>query len=131
MDKGIIVKIFRYNPASDVRPRYESFEVPVEEQTSVRTLLKYVKENLDPILAFRDHICYKGTCTTCLVRVDGKNVKACSTRVDVGQSIVVEPASGYPIIRDLVVDFGITTEDDEASYVIRKGALVQVRIKSE
>jgi len=50
-------------------------------------------------------MCFKGACGACLIRVDGKNVLGCSTIVDPGETITLEPHSGFEHIRDLVVDF--------------------------
>lgn len=130
MNDKIMVKVFRYNPSADTCPRYETYRIPAEEPASVLSLLRYVRDKLDPTLAFRDYICYKGVCATCMMTVNGKVVKACSTRISPGNSITVEPVLKYPVLRDLVVDFGTTVEGAEASYFIRRGALVEVKKSS-
>ena len=70
---------------------------------TVQTLLRYIYENLDPTLAFRDYRCGSGLCNTCLVRVNGKTKRSCETLVPQGEELQIEPASGR-VIRDLVTE---------------------------
>lgn len=129
MPDKIMVKLFRFNPSCDKKPKYDVFEIPATEPTTILILLKYIRSNLDPTIAFRDYICYKGICANCMVKFNGKAVRSCSTRVNPGQELTLEPLSNHPVIRDLVVDFGTPTEGDQASYIIRKGALIDIMKK--
>ena len=122
----IVAKVFRFNPTRDAKPRYDVYEVPAEEPMTILTMLKYIRTRLDSTLAFRDYICYKGICANCMVRFNGKPVRACSTRVNPGEEVTVEPLAQHPVIRDLVVDFGSTTQGDEASYILRRGVFVDI-----
>ncbi len=126
MNDNIEVKVFRFDPENDDRPRYETHEVPADEPKSVRTLLRYIRENHDPTLAFRDHICFKGTCSNCLINVNGKSARACSTRVDTGETVVLEPLSVHPVIKDLVVDRGVKVKTDEATFTIKEGTTIDI-----
>lgn len=126
MEDEIEVKVFRYDPETDDCPRYETHEVPTEEPKTVRTLLRYIRDNYDPTLAFRDHICFKGTCSNCLIRANGKSAKACSTRVEPGESVLVEPILVNPVIKDLVVDRGVKVKTDEATFTIKEGTTINI-----
>lgn len=82
----------------------EEFEVYMQERATVLDLLNYIKENYEPSLTFRS-MCRAGVCGTCAVKVNGKVVLACSTKLeDFGESIEIEPLNGYKVLRDLVVD---------------------------
>ncbi|MEM2964236.1 MAG: 2Fe-2S iron-sulfur cluster-binding protein [Candidatus Bathyarchaeia archaeon] len=122
----IVARVFRFNPTRDTKPRYGVYEVPADEPMTILTMLKYIRTRLDSTLAFRDYICYKGICANCMVRVNGKPVRACSTRVSPGEEVTVEPLAQHPVIRDLVVDFGAATQGDEASYILRRGVVVDI-----
>jgi succinate dehydrogenase/fumarate reductase-like Fe-S protein len=93
-------KILRYSP-EDNGQRVDTFEVPYRHGMTVQTLLRYVYENMDPSLAFRDFRCGRGICNTCKVKVNGKTVKSCQTLVKGGKELLVEPASDK-VIKDLV-----------------------------
>ena len=46
------VRLFRFDPEVDVKPRYDRFRVPYKGHT-VLDVLKYVYKNLDSTLSFR------------------------------------------------------------------------------
>ncbi|HID17745.1 TPA: ferredoxin [Candidatus Bathyarchaeota archaeon] len=121
----ITAKIFRFDPSTDRAPRYETYKVPAEESMTILEILRYIRRNLDRTLSFRDYICYKGICANCLVSVDGKPLRGCSTRVNPGETITVEPVFEHPIVKDLVVDFGFYAQGEEVGYLIKKGALIK------
>jgi succinate dehydrogenase/fumarate reductase iron-sulfur protein len=63
-------------------------------------------QRLDPSLGFR-YSCRVAMCGTCAVRVDGRPVLACQTRIPAAAAgIHVEPLAGLPVVRDLIVDTG-------------------------
>jgi len=76
------------------------YEVPVEPGQSVLGVLQYIYDHLDPTLAFSCS-CRIGLCSACLVRVNGKVVRACTTLVE--GDMLIEPYSDDARIRDLVV----------------------------
>lgn len=96
--KIVKVKCFRFDSKKDKAPRYDTFEVPLEGSMSVQDCLLYIRENLDPSLAFFVN-CGLGFCRRCLVRVNGKSCFACTTEVD--GDITVEPLKKGKVIRDL------------------------------
>ena len=101
MTEKIQVKVRRYDPATDKEAHYSSYEVLLDEGTSVMGVLKYIYENLDRTLSFYCS-CRIGKCTGCWVTVNGKTTLAC-TRL-AGGDMVIEPQRGFEVIKDLVVD---------------------------
>jgi succinate dehydrogenase/fumarate reductase iron-sulfur protein len=102
--KIVEFKIHRFSP-KDGRRFVSSFEVPVRKGTTILDGLKYIKDNLDHTLTFR-HSCRMGLCGSCGVNINGKPMLACYTQVlHLGvNSLVIEPLSNLPVIKDLVVD---------------------------
>lgn len=86
---------------------YVDYEVDVKEKrTTVLEVLEYLKHNIDPSLSYRAQ-CRAAICGTCALKVNGKPVLACKTKVvDVQQDnqLIVEPLDNLPVIKDLVVD---------------------------
>jgi succinate dehydrogenase / fumarate reductase iron-sulfur subunit len=98
-----LLKVFRYGP-DDAAPRYDQFRVPAGPRTTVLDALLAVRRRQDPSLTVR-HSCLHGSCGTCGMRVNGREVLACVTRLDgLGDPVVVEPLAGAPVAGDLVVD---------------------------
>jgi len=94
----ISMKCFRYNPNNDKESHFEIYEIPINGAMSVQDCLMYVRENIDPSLAFFIN-CRLGFCRRCLVRVNGKSCLACTTEVK--EDFVVEPLLKEKVIRDL------------------------------
>lgn len=67
-------------------------------------LMRLIHEQ-DASFACRTPMCFKGVCGDCLVRVNGRNVRGCTTLVRPGETVTLEPHSGYELVRDVVVDF--------------------------
>jgi succinate dehydrogenase / fumarate reductase iron-sulfur subunit len=105
----IHVKIFRYTPGIDKEPRFQSYKIPYQPGMSAHNLLQYIYHHIDNTLGFRNYNCFLGVCTTCLVRINGMNARACTTPIKPGDEITFEPARGFKIIRDLAVDFAQKT----------------------
>jgi succinate dehydrogenase / fumarate reductase, iron-sulfur subunit len=101
--RTVLLKVFRSTPAGH-GPRYDEFRVPVGPRTTVLDALLAVRRDQDPSLAVR-HSCLHGSCGTCGMRVNGREVLACLTRLDgLGDPVVVEPLAGLSVMGDLVVD---------------------------
>ena len=104
IQKIVEFKIQRYDP--DTKRHYVStYEVPIRKGTTVLEGLQYIKDNVDATLTFR-HSCRMGICGSCGINVNGKPMLACYTQVlDLGlDSLVLEPLSNMPVIKDLIVD---------------------------
>ena len=100
----ITLKIFRFNPETDKRPRYKTYKVEGEETDRVLDLLEYVKGYFDGTLSFR-RSCAHGICGSDAMRINGRNYLACKVLVrDLGTKITIEPILGLKVIKDLIVD---------------------------
>jgi succinate dehydrogenase / fumarate reductase iron-sulfur subunit len=95
-------RVFRYKRGDD--PRFDEFDVPVDERTTVLEALRWIQLHRDPTLALR-HSCFHASCGTCGLRVNGREVLGCVTMVrDLGTRATVEPLANIPVLTDLVVD---------------------------
>ncbi len=97
------VKVFRYDPAHDREPHYDTFEIPYDEQETIMGVLKQIAEHHDGSLAFRES-CRIGNCLICTVKVNGRKLLSCrETLKDFeGDELVLEPAADDQVIRDLI-----------------------------
>ena len=97
------VKIFRSGRNGEAS-RFDTFEVPAPcEAFTVMDVLNYISEKLDPTLAYYAHsACNRGICGRWLLRVNGKPGLACETRVDPNAELLLEPAAGRAVVKDLV-----------------------------
>jgi succinate dehydrogenase/fumarate reductase iron-sulfur protein len=111
----IALKVSRYNPDTDPAPYYQQYQIPWREGLLLLGALKYIRDNLDQTLAFRDYCCGCSWCNSCLMMVDGKGLQTCSRPLRPGETLVVEPMQGFPVIKDLVVDFGARSPVPEAN----------------
>ncbi|MFQ6111750.1 MAG: 2Fe-2S iron-sulfur cluster-binding protein [Nitrospinota bacterium] len=106
------LRVFRFDPNGAEKPTYSSYTIP-GSGFSLLSALEFIYENLDSSLAFRNFCCYQLICGSCLLRLNGSHVKGCAAVLKAGRSYTVEPPSGFPIIRDLLVDFGRLLYDEE------------------
>ncbi len=104
-NEKINAKILRFDPDKDEKSYFQDYIIEVDRPVTIHELLTMIRKDQDATLAFRTYKCYKGMCQTCIVKLDGKTVKSCSTRVEPNSEITLEPAGGGEVIRDLVVDF--------------------------
>jgi succinate dehydrogenase / fumarate reductase iron-sulfur subunit len=100
----VTLRILRYNPETDKKPHYETYQVEAEPNDQVLDLLNQVKWNSDGTLSYR-RSCAHGICGSDAMRINGVNRLACKVLVrDVGTRITVEPLLGLPVKKDLIVD---------------------------
>ena len=99
----IRLKIFRFDPSRDKKPRFQEYEIEIDEKMSVLGALQYIYYNLDASLSIQGYFCYRKLCTVCMLRINGKNKLGCRTLVE--DNMTIEPVKQYPLIKDLVVDF--------------------------
>jgi succinate dehydrogenase/fumarate reductase-like Fe-S protein len=57
--------------------------------------------------------------------VDGKGMQTCSRPLKPGESLLVEPMRGFPVIKDLVVDFGLTITTPEGVFKKMEGTVIR------
>ena len=78
----------------------ETFNLPFKSTTLLKALY-HIKNNEDNTLTFSSS-CRSGVCGTCAVRVNGKEVLACSYKFEEGD--LVEPLNYHEVQRDLKVN---------------------------
>ena len=98
-------RILRYDPLSGGKPHMEDFTVNLDEcGPMILDALIHVKDRIDPSLSFR-RSCREGICGSCSVNVEGKNVLACLTYIQVRKKpIDIRPLPHTYILKDLVPD---------------------------
>ncbi|MEE4288510.1 MAG: succinate dehydrogenase iron-sulfur subunit [Erythrobacter sp.] len=99
-------KIYRYDPDSGKNPRYDTFEIDLDEcGPMVLDALFKIKNEIDPTLTFR-RSCREGICGSCSMNMNGKNGLACTTSIeDLKGEIRITPLPHMDVIKDLVPDF--------------------------
>lgn len=103
--KTYAFKIYRYEPDTDEMPHMQDYtlELPVDSDMMLLGAITQLKEQ-DPTLAFR-RSCGEGVCGSDGMNINGKNGLACITPLSkLKQPIILRPLTGFPVIRDLVVD---------------------------
>ncbi len=125
MSEPIQLKIFRYDPSVDTAPNYAIYEVPWREGLLLLQAIKYVRDNLDETLSFRDYCCGCSWCTSCIMMVDGKGMRTCSRPLKPGESLLIEPMRGFPVIKDLAVDFGVTITTTDGTFRKMEGTMIR------
>ncbi len=108
IDNVVQVTIKCFENELEDKYRYQEYRVEIDKKISVIGLLKLIHDNIDPTLAYRNVKCHMGTCTACLMKINGHNSRACSVSISPGEKVTVEPADHYRPVRDLVVDFSQT-----------------------
>jgi succinate dehydrogenase / fumarate reductase, iron-sulfur subunit len=100
----ITVKIKRFDPEADTRPRWVEYRLDVEPTERVLDVINHIKWEIDGSLAFR-RSCEHGICGSDAMLINGVNRLACKVLVqDVGSKIAIEPLRGLEVKKDLIVD---------------------------
>ena len=104
--KPLTVRIYRYHPETDITPRMQSYTLDTGgKDIMVLDVLEQLKEQ-DASLAYR-RSCREGVCGSDGMNINGRNGLACVTplsQVLKGDTLVLRPLPGLPVVRDLVVD---------------------------
>src|SRR5436309_854520 len=75
-------KVYRYDPDSGQNPRYDTFEIDLDEcGPMVLDALIKMKAEQDSSLTFR-RSCREGICGSCAMNIDGRNGLACTTAIE-------------------------------------------------
>ncbi len=82
------------------RDNVVEYEVDMQNRTLLE-VLNEIKTKIDPSLAYNSG-CRSSVCGSCAVRVNGKEVLACSYHVQDGD--LIEPLKNSEVVRDLVVN---------------------------
>ena len=80
--------------------KFVEYEIDLVDATLLKAL-SFIKEKNDSTLSFSSG-CRSSVCGSCSMRVNEREVLACSYKVQEGDR--VEPLKNVPLIRDLVVD---------------------------
>ncbi|MGD0676144.1 MAG: succinate dehydrogenase iron-sulfur subunit [Polyangiaceae bacterium] len=112
-ERAVRLKVKRQD--GPAQPSYwQEFEVPWQPQMNVISALMELRkkpvtssgEKVAPIVW--ECVCLEEVCGSCTMIVNGRVRQSCSALVDVvapnGQTIVLEPMTKFPVVRDLVVD---------------------------
>lgn len=114
--------VTRYHPETDHEPYLKTYPVPVREGMTVLDGLHYIKDNLDPTLAWR-YSCRMGICGSCGMLLNGRPGLACNTQIlDIaGSNLSVGPLPNFDIIRDLVPELSpmFTKHRSVQPYILR------------
>ena len=124
-NEPVSLKIFRYDPGRDQAPFYRTYQVPWQDGLLLLGAIRYVRDHLDETLAFRDYCCGCSWCMSCTMMVDGKGMRTCSRVLHPGERVLVEPMRGYPIIKDLTVDFGVKITTSEGVFKKMEGTVLR------
>ena len=99
-------RIYRYDPDSGKNPRYDTFEIDLDEcGPMVLDALFKIKNEVDPTLTFR-RSCREGICGSCSMNMNGSNGLACTTAIeDLKGEVRITPLPHMEVVKDLVPDF--------------------------
>jgi succinate dehydrogenase / fumarate reductase iron-sulfur subunit len=87
-------------------PKYVSYEVEADPDTSILDVVEKISLEKDRTLAF-EHACHHGACGACGMIINGVERLACITKIgEVARNgiVVLEPLRGFKVISDLAVD---------------------------
>src|SRR5947199_2512739 len=96
---------------TDAPARWEEFKVPSHTNAIVISVLMEIQRNpvtsdgkRTPPPAW-DAACLEEVCGSCTMVINGRVRQACSALIDqLGHTVVLEPMSKFPLVRDLAVD---------------------------
>ena len=117
------LEIFRYRPDELDEPTFDTYEVPFREDWVILDAINYIKDEMDGSLSYR-WSCRMGVCGSCGMMVNGVPVLTCGDflRDYYPDKIRVEPLTGFPVERDLVVvmDDFMDKLKSASPWIIRK-----------
>jgi fumarate reductase iron-sulfur subunit len=103
-EKTMELEILRYRPEQEEKPTFQSYEIPLKQEWVVLDAINYIKDYIDGSLSYR-WSCRMGVCGSCGMMVNGVPKLTCAAflRDYHPNKIRVEPLTGFPIQRDLVI----------------------------
>lgn len=99
----MIAKLKVWRGAPGEPGRFESHEVPFEPGQTVLDGLRWIRVHKDSSLAIRFSCINANACKECMMRVDGKTVYACTTRLTEHEQ-QLEPLPNKKLVKDLVTE---------------------------
>jgi succinate dehydrogenase / fumarate reductase iron-sulfur subunit len=104
------LKVFRFDPRKDEKPRYQNFTVEAQPTDRLLDCLNRIRWEQDPTLAFRMS-CAHGICGSDGMRINGICGLPCQKLVkDFQNEVLLEPMPVFRVIKDLVVDLDLFFE---------------------
>lgn len=100
MEKGSVI-LFRYDPAVDPRPYYQTYPFPFERGMAVMDVVHHIYEYIDGSFGF-SYNCRNGHCGLCGAKINGQPGLMCREKAT--QELTLEPLDHMPIVRDLILD---------------------------
>ena len=99
------LKVWRFDPAVDQKPYFQSYQVPTRKGLTVLEGLLHITDWLDGSLAYRS-CCRAAVCGSCAMFINGSYRLACETQVALfgGGEITIGPLPRLKVVKDLVVD---------------------------
>ncbi|XES78431.1 MAG: succinate dehydrogenase/fumarate reductase iron-sulfur subunit [Candidatus Bathyarchaeia archaeon] len=100
------LRIFRFDPQTDLQPHYDTFTVNSEPTDRVLDCLNKIRWEQDGSLAYRMS-CAHGICGSDGMTINGVSALACQKLVKdfpPDKEILIEPLSVFAVVKDLVVD---------------------------
>lgn len=106
--RHVTFKVFRFNQETDYLPYYNTYELEVTHEEVVLDILNRIKWDHDGTLSYR-RSCRHGICGVCSIKINGKGILACKSRlfdlIDIfGAELTIEPLSTKRAIKDLIID---------------------------
>jgi succinate dehydrogenase / fumarate reductase iron-sulfur subunit len=98
--------VYRYDPESDEKPRYQEYEIDAEPTDKILDCLNTIRWEQDPTLAFRAS-CAHGICGSDALMINGRIDLACQKLIrdfKSGNNFVIEPLPLFEVVKDLIVD---------------------------
>lgn len=97
----------RIKRGTDEDALYCIYEVDLPKGSTVLDALEYIRTGSVPNLMYR-HSCHHGSCGTCAVRINDKEILACLTKLEdfAGTVPTIEPLAAFKHDKDLVIEPG-------------------------
>ncbi|AWR96678.1 succinate dehydrogenase/fumarate reductase iron-sulfur subunit [Acidianus sulfidivorans JP7] len=108
-EQEIVVKVKRFNKEKGTW--WQEYKLKVDRFTQMTEVLRRIKTEQDPTLAYRAS-CHMAVCGSCGMKINGEPRLACKTlALDMVKKygkneITLEPMDYFPVIKDLIVDWG-------------------------
>ncbi len=102
------LKIKRFNPEKDQKAWWGEYDIEVEPTDRLLDALHQVKWYQDGTFNLR-RSCAHGVCGSDAMQINGRNRLACKVLMQEvikkdGDTVTIEPMTGLPVIKDLIVD---------------------------
>ena len=96
-----VLNIFR--GTDRIKPKFETFQVPFQQDASILDALIWINDNVDESLSFRYSCINANACKECMMIIDGQVEYACLKKLQKSGS-KLEPLPNKTLIKDLVTD---------------------------